>query len=317
MLKAIGGFFSRLYESVASVLGDVKTMYKGNKLKVVSLVSVYFLIYAAYVYVGGLVFGFIFYLSNAFYLPLVIAYVARGKEGRLGNWAWEKRANKPKSVKGRVFGFFGDTFKTALKPFLIVLGFLKKLFGNSPVAVAIICFWFVIYFTAMGFFSRFVPELLGPVGSVIFEQLTVVKGVTAEYPITQAWLAGVSTLNMNNFWFIVPFFTAFTFFVITISMVGFIKALKDGGGFRVVLAYSIDKTIKSFFTIIALIAGYYVITRMVMLIFAGIAWAFGIENEIIINSLVLLRDLILGCISMLGVLAMVSVATEKKPLKAK
>lgn len=316
MLKAIGGFFSRWFESVSFVLGDAKRMYKNNKIKVLSLISVYFLIYAAYAYVGGLVFGFIFYLSSAFYLPLVIAYVARGKEGRVGNWAWEKRANKPKSVTGRVFGFVGDAFKTVLKPFLIVFGFLKKLFGNSPVAVAVICFWFVIYFTAMGFFSRFVPELLGPLGSVIYEQLTVAQSVTAEYPITQAWLTGISSLNMTNFWMIVPIFAVFTFFVVTISTFGFIKALKDGGGFRAVMAYSVNKSIKSFFTIIALIVCYFLVSRICMAMFFGVAWAFDIQSEMIAYPLALLRDLMLGAISMFGVLAMISVATKDKPLKA-
>lgn len=317
MLKAIGGFFSRLFENIGGIVSDANRMYKSNKIKVVSFVSVYFLIYAAFAYFGGVVFGFIFYLSSAFYIPLVVAYIARGKEGRVGNWAWEKRTQKPKSVTGRILGFVGDGFKTVLKPVLIVCGFIKKLFGNSPVAFAIICFWFIVFCTSIGFFSRFVPELLMPLGSVVYEQISVVPSAVAEYPITQAWLDGVAKLNMTNFWLILPFFSIFTFFVSIMALVGFIKSLKDGGGFKAVLAYSINKTIKSTFTIIALIAVYFVVTRICMLSFAGIAWAFEIENEMIAYSLLLLRDLILGCMSMFGVLAMISVATKEKPLKVK
>lgn len=332
MLKAIGGLFSRLFESVGGVFGDAKRMFVGNKIKVISFVSVYFLIYAAFAYFGGVVFGFIFYLSTALYIPLVVAYVARGKEGRLGNWAWEKRAKKPKSLTGRVLGFVGDGFKTVLKPVLIVCGFIKKLFGNSPVAFAIICFWFIVFCTSIGFFSRFVPELLMPLGSVVYEQMSVVQSAVAEYPITQAWLDGVAKLNMTNFWLILPFFSIFTFFVLAISLTGFIKSLKDGGGFKAVMAYSVKRVISSMFTIIALIVIYLVVTRLVMVSFYGISLSLDLvaqwleplarakadeRAQEISYYLSFFQEFVLGIISMFGVLAMISVATKEKPLKVK
>lgn len=316
MVKAIGGFFSRWFSSVVAVLGDIKTMYKGNRLKVISLISIYFLIDAAFVFVGGLLFGFIFFLSKALYFPLLIAYVAKSKEQRLGNWAWEKRNQKPKTIRGRMFGFVGDGVKTVLKPFLIMFGFLKKLFGNSPVAVALVSFWMIIYVSSLGFFTRFVPELLGPIPDILYERIAVGSSADAVYPVAESWLANLSLLNMTNFYFILPFFTVFTFFVATISMIGFIKALKDGGTFRAVLAYSIDKAITSAFTIIGLLVVYLIMSRLIMTAFFVIAKFFEIEDVMILNSVMLLRELFLGVVTMLGVLGLIAIATKDKPVKA-
>lgn len=260
MFKGFINLFKNKFGGVLDVSREAFRILKGNKLVIASIILIYAGVDYAMLAASRNSFGdlspsiiVVCSFMKAIYIPLIISYLV-GFTKYKSKWDWKPKGKKSMFVFSALLGIF--------KPFYYVYTYVKRLFNNSYSALAVMMVSVLTFSSGVMFLSRFIPEVFNKLPAVVSELIVNrAKGLT-EFPVAKMYHDDLLSMNITNMWLVAIPFAIFMYVLFAASAISLIKALAEGSRLRdlkKIFAFSISKSISSFFVIVTLLAVYIVI----------------------------------------------------------